>query len=145
MLGKLIANRNQRASVPTSSCSGACFDTQLLSQNMPWKGQGSIAVTLLPSSTLRYTLPCEQRGAATTLLCRGWNPCLRNKPCSLEVSVPSPSHNCCTDPSGPCWCKTLMQPGPAVCSQCCSNCVDLVLQLQETRWSWAGQPRDSSG
>lgn len=77
--GKLIANRNQRASVPTSSCSGACFDTQLLSQNMPWEGRSSIAVTLLPASTLRYTLPCEQRGAAATLLWRVWNPCLRNK------------------------------------------------------------------
>lgn len=61
---------------------------------------------------------------------------------TCECSVPNSSQNCCTDLSSPCWCKTLMQPGPAVCSQCYSSCVDLVLHLQETQWSSAGQPRE---
>lgn len=121
---KLIANRNQRASAPANPVLELVLTLNFSHRTCPgWAEVAllSLLSLLLPSSSDAHcpeSKEVQQPRSSEEAGIHVWgiNTLLRGP---LEWSVPSPSHNCCTDLSSPCWCTTLMQPGPAVGSHTC--------------------------
>lgn len=121
---KLIANMNQRASVPTNPVLEHVLAFDFSHRTCPGRAEvtlPSFLSLLLPSSLDTHypeSKEVQQPHSSDEAGIHVWgiNTLLRG---TLEWSVPNPSHNCCTDLSSPCWCKTLMQPGPAIGSYTC--------------------------